>query len=147
MRNRTAGMSGSYCELGLDLNPRVELTQVRFEAPASFVPLMPRRYPWTSNIQNHLTHDKDLSEVDGIPCTTALRTIIDISPDYPAENVARMVADALRRNLVTGAEALARTAEPGPVGGGGAVGGRGEVLCGEARRVGKRWRSRWGRGG
>ena len=128
MRNRAGAMSGSYCELGLDLNPRVELTQVRFEAPASFVPLMPRRYPSTSNFQNHLTPEKDLSEVDGVPCTTALRTIIDIAPDYPAENVARMVADALRRNLFTVAEALERTAEPDLVDDVGAVVVREEVL-------------------
>ncbi len=55
--------------------------------------------------------DKDLTEVNGIPCTTALRTIIDIAPDCPRENVARMVADALRRRLFTVAEALERTAE------------------------------------
>jgi hypothetical protein len=56
--------------------------------------------------------EKDLTEINGIPCTTALRTIIDIAPDYPPENVARMVTDALRRNLFTVAEALERTAEP-----------------------------------
>lgn len=55
--------------------------------------------------------EKDLTVVDGVPCTTPLRTIIDIAPDYPPENVTRMVTDCLRRGLFTVEEALARTAE------------------------------------
>jgi hypothetical protein len=72
--------------------------------------------------------DKDLTEVDGIPCTTALRTIIDIAPDYPPENVAGMVTDALRRDLFTIAEALERTSEEDLSGDYGALLVREEVL-------------------
>jgi len=72
--------------------------------------------------------DKDLTEVGGIPCTTALRTIIDIAPDCPPENVARMVTDALRRNLFTIAEALERTSEDDLSGDFGALLVREEVI-------------------
>ena len=72
--------------------------------------------------------DKDLTEVNGVPCTTALRTIIDIAPDYPPEKVARMVTDALGRNLFTVAEALERTSEPDLVDDVGAILVREDIL-------------------
>lgn len=58
--------------------------------------------------------DKDLTVVDGIPCTTALRTVIDIAtlPEVDEPAMDRIVADVLNRKLFTVAEARARIAEP-----------------------------------
>jgi hypothetical protein len=36
---------------------------------------------------------KDITTVDGIPCTTALRTVIDIAPDLSAADLGRAVQD------------------------------------------------------
>lgn len=56
--------------------------------------------------------DKDMTVVRGIPCTTALRAVIDIAGDSPPHEVRRMVRLALRRRLFTAEEAFARIAEP-----------------------------------
>ena len=56
--------------------------------------------------------DSDLTVVDGIPCTTALRTVIDIAPDLDALHLDRVVRDCLDRGLFTVDEALARVAQP-----------------------------------
>jgi hypothetical protein len=56
--------------------------------------------------------DKDITSVRGIPCTTALRTVIDIAPDLSAADLARAVQDCLDRGLFTVEEARARIAEP-----------------------------------
>ncbi|NLD76009.1 MAG: hypothetical protein GX643_05015 [Acidimicrobiales bacterium] len=58
--------------------------------------------------------EKDRSVIQGIPCTTALRTVIDISTDPQVDQVGldQMVADCLERGLFTVAEARARIAEP-----------------------------------
>ncbi len=50
----------------------------------------------------------DLTVLDGIPITTALRTLIDIAPEVEAAELRRMVDEALRRGLFTLDEALAR---------------------------------------
>ena len=55
--------------------------------------------------------DHDLTEVDGIPCTTALRTIIDLAVELTDEELLRIVDDALQRNLFTLAEAWERLSE------------------------------------
>jgi len=54
----------------------------------------------------------DVTTVKGIPCTTALRTVIDIAPDLSPFELARAVHDCLRRGLFTPDEAWARIAEP-----------------------------------
>lgn len=54
----------------------------------------------------------DVTVVRGIPCTTALRTVIDLAPSMEAEHLGRVVDDALRRELFTVEEARARLAEP-----------------------------------
>ena len=54
---------------------------------------------------------KDLTTVDGIPCTTALRTIIDIAPDVDEDHLEEIVQDCLDRRLFTMEEAMARVAE------------------------------------
>lgn len=56
--------------------------------------------------------ERDVSEVNGIPCTTALRTVIDLASSVDAEALRRMVDDALRRGLFTVDEARARLGEP-----------------------------------
>jgi hypothetical protein len=55
--------------------------------------------------------DKDLTVVRGIPCTTALRTVIDIAPDVPPDDLEVMVQDCLDRRLFTLEEATERLAE------------------------------------
>jgi hypothetical protein len=54
----------------------------------------------------------DLTTVDGIPCTTALRTVIDIAPDEDSEHLAEIVQDCLARGLFTVEEARRRLAQP-----------------------------------
>ena len=54
---------------------------------------------------------KDVTTVKGIPCTTALRTVIDIATDTHPDRLVEMVDDCLRRKLFTIAEAEARLAE------------------------------------
>lgn len=56
--------------------------------------------------------DTDVATVDGIRCTTALRTVIDIAPDVSAAHLAVMVQDCLERELFTVEEAWRRLADP-----------------------------------
>ena len=55
---------------------------------------------------------KDRTVVDGIPVTTALRTVIDLAPELGERELSRMIDDCLRRRLFTVEEGIARTAEP-----------------------------------
>lgn len=55
--------------------------------------------------------DGDVTVVDGIPCTTALRTVIDIAVETEPDELVTIVRDALDRDLFTVAEAEARLAE------------------------------------
>lgn len=52
----------------------------------------------------------DLSMVDGIPCTSAVRTVIDLAPELSAAELDEMVRTALRRRLFTVAEMNERLA-------------------------------------
>lgn len=56
--------------------------------------------------------DSDITTINGIPCTTALRTVIDIAPEVDASQLAQIVQDCLDRGLFSVEEALARVAEP-----------------------------------
>jgi hypothetical protein len=56
--------------------------------------------------------DEDITTVDGIPCTTALRTVIDLAPELDAAELTRMVHECLERKLFTVEQARARIAEP-----------------------------------
>lgn len=56
--------------------------------------------------------DSDITVIDGIPCTTALRTVIDLAPELEIAHVASMVADCLGRGLFTIEEAWMRLSEP-----------------------------------
>jgi hypothetical protein len=62
-------------------------------------------------------YDDDLPATDltihrGIPCTTPLRTVIDIAPEVERAHLQEIVSDCLARGLFTVAEARARIAEP-----------------------------------
>lgn len=52
--------------------------------------------------------DCDKTIVDGIPCTTALRTIIDVAVELAEDDLQRTIDDALERRLFTLAEAWDR---------------------------------------
>ena len=56
--------------------------------------------------------DSDLTSVDGIPCTTPLRTVIDIALEMEAAELEQIVQDCLDRRLFSREEAMARIAEP-----------------------------------
>lgn len=56
--------------------------------------------------------ESDVTVVDGIRCTTPLRTVIDLAPDLEPADLDRMVRDCLDRGLFTVDEGLARVAEP-----------------------------------
>jgi hypothetical protein len=60
--------------------------------------------------------ETDITTVDGIRCTTALRTVIDLAPEVSASHLERMVRDCLERGLFTLEEARRRVAEPDMVG-------------------------------
>jgi hypothetical protein len=54
----------------------------------------------------------DLTTVSGIPCTTALRTVIDIAADVDHDHLERIVRDCLDRRLFTIDEAWRRLSQP-----------------------------------
>jgi hypothetical protein len=70
----------------------------------------------TDGIEVVVHHDdipeQDRTTVDGIPCTTALRTVIDLAPELTDDELRRVVEDCLSRRLFTVGEAMARTSEP-----------------------------------
>lgn len=54
----------------------------------------------------------DVTTVSGIPCTTALRTVIDLAADADRPRLEQIVNDALDRGLFTVDEAWSRLARP-----------------------------------
>jgi hypothetical protein len=56
--------------------------------------------------------DSDITSVDGIPCTTPLRTVIDIAPETAGAELEQIVEHCLDRRLFSREEAMARIAEP-----------------------------------
>ena len=56
--------------------------------------------------------EKDCTVLDGIPCTTALRTMIDLAPQSSSDELASMVRQCLDRQLFSADEAFARVHEP-----------------------------------
>lgn len=54
----------------------------------------------------------DVTTISGIPCTTALRTVIDIAADVPRPHLEQIVRDALDRGLFTVDEARRRLSHP-----------------------------------
>jgi hypothetical protein len=53
----------------------------------------------------------DITEVRGIPCTTPVRTVIDLAPEVDRDELDHMVEHFLDRGLMTVDEAWARLAE------------------------------------
>lgn len=56
--------------------------------------------------------ESDITEIDGIRVTTALRTVIDMAAAVTPAHLRDMVEDCLARGLFTIAEALARVDQP-----------------------------------
>jgi hypothetical protein len=54
----------------------------------------------------------DITVIDGIRCTTALRTVIDLAPELSTSHLHEIVDDALARGMFTVADAWRRLAEP-----------------------------------
>lgn len=54
--------------------------------------------------------DHDVTVIDGIPCTTALRTVIDVAVDLDFSELEDIVSDGLTRKLFSVSEAEARLA-------------------------------------
>ena len=56
--------------------------------------------------------DTDITTVNGLPCTTALRTVIDIASGIDTAELDRIVRDCFKRRLFSREEAMSRIAEP-----------------------------------
>jgi hypothetical protein len=56
--------------------------------------------------------ESDITSIDGLRCTTALRTVIDLAPELESAELKRIVRDCLDRRLFTPEEAMARVAQP-----------------------------------
>lgn len=54
----------------------------------------------------------DVTEFNGLPITTPLRTVIDVAPELEADELERVVDDCLQRHLFTVEEAWERLAQP-----------------------------------
>ncbi len=56
--------------------------------------------------------ESDITTIDGVRCTTALRTVIDIATQYTPAQLNFAVRDCLERNLFTPQEAVERAGRP-----------------------------------
>ena len=56
--------------------------------------------------------ESDITSIQGIRCTTPLRTVIDIAPETEAEQLKIIFRDCLDLGLFSREEAMARIAEP-----------------------------------
>lgn len=56
--------------------------------------------------------ESDITTINGIPCTTALRTVIDLAPTLGRAHLEQMVRDCLERKLFTPEEAIQRVSKP-----------------------------------
>jgi hypothetical protein len=56
--------------------------------------------------------ESDITTVDGLRCTTPLRTVIDIAPETSDRELKRILQDCLDRGLFSVEEAKARLAQP-----------------------------------
>jgi hypothetical protein len=52
--------------------------------------------------------DSDITTIDGIRCTTALRTVVDLAPELDHDHLVRIVQDCFARRLFTLDDARAR---------------------------------------
>ena len=76
----------------------------------------PMERGWVDGHEVIVHHDDlpfaDITVVDGIPVTTALRTMIDLATSVDREHLDRMVQDCLDRRLFTREDAVTRLAAP-----------------------------------
>ena len=56
--------------------------------------------------------ESDVTEIDGIRCTTALRTVIDLAIELDRHELERIIDDCLERGLFTPKEGFDRVAQP-----------------------------------
>lgn len=56
--------------------------------------------------------ESDITTVNGLRCTTPLRTVIDLAPELDTADLERMIRDCLERRLFSLEDAMVRTAEP-----------------------------------
>jgi hypothetical protein len=56
--------------------------------------------------------ESDITTVRGLRCTTPIRTVIDIAPEMPSEELDRIIRDCLDRKLFTVEQARARIEQP-----------------------------------
>ncbi len=63
----------------------------------------------------------DITTMHGLPCTTALRTVIDVAPEVSAEHLEEIVRDCLERGLFSLEQASRRVGDADMVGRNGAV--------------------------
>jgi hypothetical protein len=56
--------------------------------------------------------ESDITSIDGIRCTTALRTVIDVAPELDRTELERMVRHCLDRRLFSTEEAMERASRP-----------------------------------
>lgn len=56
--------------------------------------------------------ESDVTSVDGIRCTTALRTVIDLAPELASAELEQMVRHCIDRGLFTIEEAVERVTKP-----------------------------------
>ena len=69
--------------------------------------------PLAALVDNPVPPDEsDIASIDGLRCTTALRTVIDLAPELESAVLKRIVRDCLDRRLFTPEEAMARVAQP-----------------------------------
>ena len=80
---------------------------------------------WIGNDEVIVHYDdipaSDITSIDGIPVTTALRTVIDLAPEIEPDQLRRAVDDCLARELFTLEEAWARLDEPDMIDRSGAI--------------------------
>jgi hypothetical protein len=56
--------------------------------------------------------ESDITSINGVRCTTALRTVIDVAAELDGAELEQIVRDCLDRRLFTPEEALERVAKP-----------------------------------
>jgi hypothetical protein len=56
--------------------------------------------------------ESDITSINGLRCTTALRTVIDLAPELEKAELEQIVRDCLDRRLFNPEEAMARIAKP-----------------------------------
>ncbi len=56
--------------------------------------------------------ESDITIVDGLRCTTPLRTVIDLAPDLDRTELENIVRECLERELFTVQDALERVSRP-----------------------------------